>query len=433
MTRRQFLSRSAAWGAAGVVIPSFVPSGVLAANGNPGANDRIQVGFVGMGRRAGELLRDLLMKKDARLVAVADVNVNRAKQISQQHGGTPYQDYRKLLDSSDVQAIVTATPDHWRALVCIHACQAGKDIYAEKPMTLTIREGRLMVEAVRKYKRVFQTGSQQRSMWANEVGCKLVRSGAIGKVKRVLAKNYPSPWECAFPAQPVPAEINWDVWCGPTELVPYNKDIYIPRANPGWISFRPYSGGEMTGWGAHGLDQVQWALGMDEGGPIEIWTEGPKYNPPTYTKPESRARGEKICSQPKVFFRYPGDIVVELGNGPSGGAIFYGEKGQVKIDRGICNSDIPDLVEDALSQRPKNYNGNHIRDWLDCIRSRQRPRADVEIGHRSTSVCHLGNIARWAGRKLRWDPAKEVFLDDPEANKYLDRERRKGYELPAKV
>lgn len=412
------------------MVPTLVPSGVLAAPGRPGANDRIGIGFIGIGRQASDLLRIVVGQKDVRFLAVADVNLKRAQAAAAKHGATPYQNYRRLLENKEVDAVVTATPDHWRGLIVLETCQAGKDLYVEKPMTLTIREGRLMVQAVRKYKRVLQVGSQQRSMLPNYVGCELVRTGKIGKIKRVIGYDFPSPWECQLPEQTIPDGLDWDMWCGPEPLVPYNQDLYLPRANPGWISFRPYSGGEMTGWGAHGLDQVQWALGMDESGPIEVWTEGPKFEPPTYTQPESRARGEKMCGVPKVFFRYAGDIVVELSKGPMGGATFIGEKGTITIDRAICKSDPPELAEQALENPSKKINQNHMRNWLDCIKSREKPAADVEIGHRSTTVCHLGNIARWAGRKLRWDPVTETFPDDPQANTYLDRERRKPYTLP---
>jgi predicted dehydrogenase len=218
-------------------------------------------------------------------------------------------------------------------------------------------------------------------------------------------------------------------------MVPYHVDLYTPRAKPGWISFRPYSGGEMTGWGAHGLDQVQWALGMDESGPIEVWTEGPRFNPPTYKAPDSQSRGNKICGVPKVFFRYPGGTVMELGNGPGGGAIFIGEKGKLTIDRGRCKSEPEEIAKEPIRSDDIHLakSNDHIRNWLDCIKSRQRPVADVEIGHRSATVCHLGNIARWLGRRLRWDPVQEQFPDDSEANAYLDRSRRKPYELPETI
>lgn len=410
-----------------------MPSSVLAANGQPGPNNQIGIAFIGIGRQASGLLSSLIKLKDARVVAFADVNLRRAREAATKFKGEAYQDYRKMLERKDVDAIITATPEQWRSLICIHSCQAGKDLYVEKPMTLTIRDGRLITDAVRKYKRVLQTGSQQRSMWANSAGCQLVHSGAIGKIKRVIAHNYPSPWENGLPQEPTPAELDWNLWCGPAEVVPYNKDLYAPRANPGWLSFRPFSGGEMTGWGAHGFDQVQCALGMDESGPIEVWTEGPKYNPPKYTAAEPKARGDKICSEPKVFMRYAGDIVMELGDGPDGGAVFIGEKGKITINRGRCESDPPELAEEALGKRPRGFNGDHLKNWLDCIKSREKPIADVEIGHRSSTVCHLGNIARWTGRKLRWDPVKEVFPDDKEANEYLLRQHRKGFELPRMI
>jgi predicted dehydrogenase len=429
MSRRQMLSRSAALAAAGLGVPLIIPSGVLGAPGRPGANDRIGIGGIGVGRQGGDVFLGAARHKLGRPVAVADVNLPRALALAGKLQIDAYQDFRRLLDRKDVDAITTATPDHWRSLVCILACQAGKDIYAEKPMTLLICEGRLMVEAVRKYRRVFQTGSQQRSGRPSRVGCALVRSGAFGKIKRVLAHNYPSPWECRLPAQPILEGLDWDFWCGPTEVVPYHIDLYTPRARPGWISYRPYSGGEMTGWGAHGLDEVQWALGMDESGPIEIWTEGKKFQAPVDTGPCNKAQRDRACSVPRVFFRYPGDIIVELGNGPAGGATFFGEKGKITIDRSICQSDPPEIAAEALKKAAKESE-NHIQNWLECILSRARPRADVEIGHRSATLCHLGHMARWIGRRLRWDPVKEIFPGDPEANAYLDRPRRHPYQLP---
>jgi predicted dehydrogenase len=430
--RRQFLVHCAAATSA-LALPQLVPSGLLAAPGRLGPNEQVAVGFIGMGRQAGDLLKGLLRTPEGRVVAVADVNLTRAQAVAEQQQAAAYQDYRRLLERKDVDAIITATPEHWRGPICIHALQAGKDVYAEKPVSLTIREGRLFVEATRKYRRVFQTGSQQRSMIRNRVGCEFIRSGKLGKITRVIAHNYPSPWEGRLPAQPIPDGLDWEFWCGPAEPVPYHQDLYLPRANPGWLSFRPYSGGEMTGWGAHGFDQVQWALGMDEAGPVELWVEGPKFGPPTYTAPESRDRGNKLCSQPKVFFRYPGDIIMELGDGPAGGALFLGEKGEVRIDRGVFESDPDDLIVEALRNRPQGVNENHIQNWIDCIKTRAKPVADIEMGHRSATVCHLGNIARQLGRRLHWDPAKEVFPGDAEANSYLDRPRRKPWELPAKV
>jgi len=430
-SRRSLLKRSAVV-AAGVAAPTIISSTVLAAPGRAGANDRIGVAYIGVGRRGGALMR---LPREGQLVAAVDCNLARAQRVAARHKAKAFKDYRKMLEMKDVDAVVIATPDHWRILPVIHACQAEKDLYVEKPMTLTIREGRLMVQAVRKYKRVFQTGSQQRSMARNRLGCELVRNGRIGKVHTVIGNNYPSPWEHKLPAQPVPDGLDWDVWCGPTPLVPYNKDLYLPRANPGWISLRPYSGGEMTGWGAHGLDQIQWALGMDESGPLEVWTEGGKFNPPTYTKPDSRGKGNGMCNKPKVFFRYAGGVVLKLDNGPAGGGTFIGDKGKIVINRNRVSADPPEIAKQPIKDSDVRLykSDNHMQNWFDCMKSRKRPVADVEIGHRSTTVCHLGNIARWLGRKLRWDPKKETFVGDDEANALLDRPRRKGYQLPKTI
>jgi predicted dehydrogenase len=409
-----------------------IPSGALARDGQPGANDRIGIAGIGIGRQGAGVLRGALSFKECRFIGIADVLLPRAQEQCRKLGGEAVQDYRRLLDRKDVDAIVTATPDHWRALVAIHACQAGKDVYAEKALSLTIREGRLMVQAARKYQRVFQVGSQQRSQAVNRLACEYVRMGKLGAIKQVVGSNYPSPWECTLPAQTVPEGLDWDMWCGPAPLVPYNKDLFAPRALPGWLSFRPYSGGEMTGWGAHGLDQIQWALGMDESGPVEVWTEGEKFNPPTYSAPESSARGNKLCQVPMVFFRYANGVVVKLDNGSGGGGIFFGERGKMDLARGAVKTN-PAEIGEEITKQARDADQNHVGNWIECIKTRAKPVADVEIGHRSTTVCHLGNIARWTGRKLRWDPVQETFPDDAEANYYLDREHRKPYTLPEAV
>ena len=267
--------------------------------------------------------------------------------------------------------------------------------------------------------------------------CAFLRKGGIGKITKVLYQNYPSPWECALPEQKIPDGLDWDMWCGPTPRVPFNEDLYLPRANPGWISFRPYSGGEVTGWGTHGFDMVQAALGMDESGPVEIWVEGGKFAPPTYTASEKKERGDKICGEPKVFYRYANGITLEPGGAdakpPAFGGTFVSDKVSFRLDRGRCESDPEDVAIDLMRKRPRDFDDNHITNWLNCIKTRAKPNADVELGHRSATVCHLGNIARWVGRKLRWDPVKEEFVGDKEANQYLDRERRKPWTLPEKV
>jgi predicted dehydrogenase len=431
VSRREALRRGALAAAATVATPYLVPAGVLAADGRPGPNDRIGVGYIGVGRRGNQLMQ---LPKDARIVAAADFCRPRADEVAAKRSCRAYYDYRKLLEAQDVDAVVIATPDHWHVLPAIHACQAGKDLYVEKPLSLTIREGRLLARWVRKTGRVLQTGSQRRSMADHRLGCELVRNGVAGRIHTVRVLNYPSPWEARLPAQPVPAGLDWDAWCGMTEPVPFHNDIFIQRSNPGWISLRPYSGGEMTGTGAHGLDQVQWALDMDGTGPVEVWCEGGKLEPLAYTSPESRARGDEHASRGRnVTFRYASGIVVELvDNGPAAGGEFIGELGKIRIGNNRVDSSPADLAKTSPASFKVRLpvSDDHLANWCQCIKSRQQPIADVDIGHRSATVCHLGNIARWTGRRLRWDPAKEVFPDDAEANQFLDRPRRKPYELP---
>jgi len=427
LKRRWFLKQTAT-AAGALAAPWWIPSSALSGPDRPGANERIGVGYIGVGRRGCQLMG---LPKDGQIVAVCDVDRRRADASAAKRRCRAYYEYRRMLEAKDVDAVIIATPDHWHVLHAIHACQAGKDAYVEKPLSLTVREGRLLVQAARKHGRVIQTGSQRRSMKFHRLGCELVRNGVAGKIHTVNVLNYPSPWEAALPGQPVPQGLDWDMWFGPTQPRSFHTDIFTPRANPGWISFVDWSGGEMTGWGSHGFDQVQWALGMDEYGPLEIWTEGPDFDPPTYTEPTGRGPGEAATSSPKVFMRYPGDTVMELGDGPPGGAVFIGDEGTIRIDRNVVTSDPPEIAERAMADPtvPLYVSDNHMENWLECIYSREKPVCDVEIGHRSSTICHLGNIARWVGRHVRWDPVAERF-DDEEANRHLDRPRREGYELP---
>ena len=421
ITRRRFLKRTAACALGGLAAPEIVGRAVLGGQGAPGANERLNVGFIGTGHRARLLMNQ--MPAGGEIVAICDVFLSRCDEARNEPNlkekaakWRVYQDYRKLLEEKDIQAVVVPTTDHGRVLPCIHACQAGKDIYAEKPLTLTIHEGRVLVNAVRKHKRVFQTGSQQRSMEMNRFACELVRTGGIGKLREVLGCNYTGPGQCeGFPEEPIPEGLNWDMWCAQTRLKPYNSRLHF-----GWMGCKDYSGGEMTNWGAHGLDQVQWALGADDAGPVELWpeSEGPNGT---------------------VYLRYSSGVLVklELAQGPMGGAIFIGDKGKIEIDRNRFTATPPELVKNPPEpQKAEIWEGPgwqakyHIQDWLDCIKTRARPVADVEIGHRSISVCHLANIARTVGRKLQWDPRDEKFVGDDEADAYLARPRRKGYELP---
>jgi predicted dehydrogenase len=394
-----------------------VPASVLGRDSSASANETIIVGVIGTGNRARQLMDQL--PQPGRIVAIADCYQDRLDQTlrEKKQAWRTYQDCRQMFDNEKLDAVIIATPDHGRSLPCILACQAGLDVYAEKPLTAYVREGRHVVNAARKHGRIFQVGTQQRTMELNRYCCEIVRSGGLGDIKLVQAVNYTGPtiYE-GLPKEPVPPGDDWDMWCGPTELRPFNSQLQF-----GWMRWRAYSGGEMTNWGAHGVDQIQWALGKSLTGPRELWPVSPGLNG-------------------KVSLRYADDTLVrfELDGGPMGGAIFTGTKAKLEINRNKFTSNPPDFLPDAPGPaEQKKWEGPgwtaapHLANWLDCIKTRSEPNADVEIGHRSVSVCHLINITRELGRKLTWDPAQEAFENDEQANRLLDRARRKRYELPA--
>lgn len=429
VSRRQWLKGSAAV-VGGFALPYLIPSGVLAAHGKPGPNDRVAIGVIGVGYRAKQLLGQ--MPEDGKVVALCDCNLPRANEYKAKNefAGACYQDYRKILDRKDIDAVLVPTVEFQRVLPCIHACQAGKDVYAEKPLSLHIREGRILAQAVRKYDRILQVGTQQRSMAMNQVAAEFVRSGGLGKISEVNAINYPSleySKDDTYPKEKIPDGLSWGVWLNQVTWRPYNK-TYIEH---GWLKWRDFGGGEMTLWGAHGVDQIQWALGMDATGPMEIWPVGEGINAP-------------------VDMRYVNGVVVhfniELGHGPHAGAIFVGQEGKLEINRNKFTSNPPEIAQELLkkvnaveeeqkwSDRVSLFQAKgHLQNWLDCVRSRKKPAADVEIGHRSITACHLANIARDLRRRVKWDPVQEIFPDDEEADKLVNPPRRKGYELPATV
>ncbi|MFH1744377.1 MAG: Gfo/Idh/MocA family oxidoreductase [bacterium] len=419
MKRREFLRRSTAV-ATGISMPYFIPARVLGGNGQPGANDRVVVGFIGVGGRARWLIRDEDMS-GARIVAVADCYPPRFKKLIEDVPDAAkwkqYDKYERMFEKEKLDAVFVETPTHARVLICMRAIEAGLDVYAEKPLTLTVAEGRTLVKAVHKHKRVLQTGTQQRSMPINMHASKLVRDGAIGKIQSVIVCNFDGPkrWT-PKPAQPIPEGLDWDRWCNQTELRPYHKDLHF-----GWAQWWDYDGGGqswgVTGWGTHSLDQVQCALGTDDTGPVEIWPEEP---------------GEKA----KITMRYANGTLLKMEGERRGhedlGAIFIGDKGKIEIKRGSYTAEPAELLEDAPPVTPEGPHESdaHLRNFFECIRTRQKPNAHVEAGHRATALCHLVNICRDLGRKLQWDPKAERFIDDDEANGTLSRPRRKGYELP---
>jgi predicted dehydrogenase len=430
-TRRRFL---VAGGCAGVAIPAWLSRGAMASPTRPGANDRIRVGLIGTGHR----VRDLLLESPPVLdyVSLADCDLRQIAAFRSWAAETlpdrlasdcsSYQDYREMFDREQLDAVVVATTTHARALICIHAMQAGLDVYAEKPVTLTIEEGQYLIRAEAKYGRVFQTGTQQRSIPINNFGSDLVKNGAIGRVHTVLCPNFLGPeWLThELPSEPVPVGMDWDMWCHQTELVPYS-----PQLHPGlglWGRWRDYDGGGLgwgvTGWGAHAFDQVQRALGTDDTDPEEVWPEGEGADCP-------------------VTLRYPGGTLLKLalprGTGPGLGAVFVGDRGKIEINRNRVASNPSELVRDAPEPDDRSevasVSQRHLQNWVDCMRTRAKPAAHAEIGHRTQVICYLVNICRELQRRLKWDPLQEEFAGDDQANALRTRARRKGYELPNEV
>jgi hypothetical protein len=427
LQRRDFLKTAVG---ATIAAPFCVPSTALAAPGRPGANDRIRVGLIGSGHRSRDLTKE--SPADLDLVAVADCDLRQITDYLDAVQDAPnsvvaencsrYQDYRQMFDKENLDGVFVATTTHARASIAIHAMQAGLDVYGEKPLTLTIEEGQYLMRAERKYDRVVQVGTQQRSIAINNFGSDLVRDGAIGKVHTVLCPNFIGPERRGeLPSEPTPAEMNWDMWCHQTELIPYS-----PALHPGlgrWGRYRDYDGGGLgwgvTGWGAHAFDQVQRALGTDDTVPEEIRLIGSGPNAP-------------------VTMRYPNGTLLKLtlpkGKGPGLGAIFVGDKGKIEINRNRVASNPAELVEGAPPPADKSEYASvahaHIRNWVHCMRTREKPVAHTKIGHHASVICILVNICRELGRPLKWDPVREEFLGDDEANSLRSRPRRKGYELP---
>lgn len=427
VSRRQFCSSAASF-----AVPYFIPSGVLGQSNRPGANERVNVGIIGAGQRGRQLARNI--PPDCQVIAVCDVDGIKISQILKEHGAKwrTAKDYRELLDHQDLDAVLVCATDVHHVHAAVLACMAGKDVYVEKPLSLYLKEGRSLVDAARQYSRIVQTGTQQRSMEMNQFACEFVRDGGIGRVRVVECVNFDGPKlydDRLFATQTVPADLDWDLWQGQARDRPYHRRLasHWTEGHPNWWGqWWDYSGNNVTGLGAHAFDMVQYALGMDETGPVEFW---PVEN------------GENA----RIHFRYANGVEVRLRfedqkpyRGPRLGAVFTGSEAKIEINRNKFTTNPHDLVKHPPDARLADaWNGpgwiakGHIQNWLDCIKSRRRPVADVEIGHRSASVCHLCNITRQLGRRLRWDPARETFVGDDEANVLLDRPRRVGWELPS--
>jgi len=453
--RRGFLRRSAA--GAAFSLPYFIPAGVLGKPGQPGANDRVNVGIIGLGGRARQIAKTCLGMGGLRIVAVCDCFAPRCDEfvraVDSNQNWSVYEDFRRMIDQENLDGVLIETPAHARAWITIQAMQAGMDAYIEKPMSLTIAEGRAMVEAARRYQRVTQVGTQQRSMPINNWASDLVKNGAIGKVHTVLAPNFVGPerWRTQ-PPDPMPtggSDHWWDVWTNQAELRSYHTAIHRD-----WMRWWDYDGGGMcygvTGWGAHALDQVQRALGTDATGPVEVWLEEKVHVAPAGkfetvqaddTALEYLRRLAKPVVGPRAKVRMKYQSVTELrlhlnGDwGPGLGAIFIGEKGKIEINRNKIASNPKSLVQTPENPGPiqKPETQYHLENWIQCIRTRQRCTADIEYGQRSSTLCLLVNIARdvgQVGKKLHWNLATERFTNCAEGNQLLWRSRRAGYELP---
>jgi predicted dehydrogenase len=428
-SRREILRRSFVAAA-----PFIIPSVVFGDENAPGANERIDIGVIGAGIRGKQLIGD--MPAGGQVVAVCDCYEPRIGEVRKLKPDTTFTactDYRAMIAEAKLDAVIIAVPDHHHVLAAMLACQAGLDVYCEKPLSLTIGEGKRLVEAVRHHHRVLQVGSQQRSMEMDRFACQFVREGGLGEVSRVEVQNWPGPIPREqLPEELIPEGLHWDLFCGPTPSRPHHWRYWLKDQREwegvrwrGWDMWREYSGHLMTNWGAHAVDIVQWALGMDCSGPVEIEPlpeghDGPMRECPVVAR---YANGTELqMTSPKGFYA---------------GGYFHGERGKMKIVRNGFNA----VPRKLVPRRPdpelaEVWEGKgivarlHLQNWLDCIRSRKDPVAPVEVGHRSVTVCHLAGIARELGRKLCWDPMAETFPDDEEAVTFIDRPRRTGWELP---
>lgn len=444
-SRRQFLKTSAAIAAATGLPGWFLErEQALAASApkRPGPNDRPGIALVGcggMGRGDADNAR-----RFGDLVAVCDVDKRHAEEAAKQFardGRQPaiYSDFRKLMERQDVHVIVNGTPDHWHTLINILAVNTGRDVYSEKPLTLTIDEGKQLVKAVRKNQAVFQVGSQQRSDRNFRLACELVRNGRLGKLQEMIVGLPTGPREGPFEPIPVPAELNWDHYLGQAPKMDYvgirrvtktgDKESvsYQGRCAHGvfrwWYCF---SGGQMTDWGAHHNDIAQWGNGTELSGPVEVQGK---------SLVDMIAGGYDAAAEYEIKFKYTNGVVMTVTDGKRApnGVKFIGTEGWIFVARGHIEASRPELLQDPLPDSALRLyrSDDHMGNFFDCVRTRKAPIAEAEIGHRSITTAHLGVISiRVGGLKLGWDPQKEEFTGEHarEANKWIAREMRKPYD-----
>lgn len=372
------------------------------------------------------------------VVAIADVDRQIAEKAREQFGGKAdlYEDYRQLLDRPDVDAVMIGTPDHWHTTMAINACRAGKDIYCEKPLTLTIDEGKHLLRAVRESGAVVQVGTWQRSDHNYRTAVEMIHAGRLGAIKKVtvvLGKNVQGG---PFATADVPAHLNWNLWQGQTPNVPYIAE----RSHYTFRWWQEYSGGQMTDWGAHHIDIAQWGIGAQLSGPVEIDGRA------DYPQVEN---GYNVATNFTARLRYANGVEMEILDSGRNGILFEGEFGRIFVNRGTLEGKpVEDLAEnplpreafkiyahDNLARPPRKGKiesiKNHMGNFVDCVHSRETPLSDVESQHRSVSTCHLANISMRLGRPLKWNPEQEQFVGDDEANGLLSRPQRAGFEIPS--
>jgi predicted dehydrogenase len=452
-SRRAFMTTAGKTVAASAVaagFPAIVPASVF---GAASPNNRINIGAIGNGRISrGHDLPGLWKHAAARIMAVCDVDRNRvedartlvngyySKQTGKPYDGvTAYDDYREMLANKDVDAVVISTPDHAHAIITIHAVEAGKDVYLQKPASLTIAEGRAVSNAVHRSGRIFQIGSQQRSSPQFRYAAELVRNGRIGQLQTVEVGLPGDPSGPDEPVMPVPKNLNYDAWLGSTPVVPYTEKRVHPQVGydrPGWLRCEQFGAGMITGWGAHHIDSAHWGMGTEYTGPVEIWgsAEFPKSGLWDVHGP---FKTEGLYAD--------GVRMIVSGDFPNG-IKFVGTEGWVFVSRGnetVTESDPVAKLKDAQALSASNpkmltsvigpgethlyKSTDHHGNWLECVRSRQQPIAPVEVAHRACSACLLHHMAMKLKRKLFWDPVKERFKNDDEANAMLSRPQRWPY------
>ena len=447
--RREFLQDSAAIGAAAglsVLRPESLTAQSAASSARvSGSNDRIRVGLIGCGGMGQADLRDFLRNGGVQCIALCDVDDSQSAAtrawVSKQEGQNPElmtRDFRLVLDRKDIDAVIVGTPDHWHALPTILACQAGKDVYVEKPLSISIGEGRAMVTAARKHNRIVQMGTQQRSAPHYAEAVEYVRSGKLGQIRLVRAWAYQG-WMGNIPKVPdgdPPLGVDYDMWLGPAPKRPFNKNRF--HFNFRW--YWDYSGGLMTDWGAHMIDIANWAMGVRT--PTCATSVGGKFGFPD--------DAEETPDTQQTLWSYPGftmlwEHATAIDRGPEArdhGVAFHGNNGTLVVDRGGWEVN-PEVVkvngksQYKLTVFPRQQVVNdqshqaHVNNFLGCMRSRELPRSDVEIGHYSMIACHLGNIAFRLGRQVCWDAGSETIVNDTGAAAYVTRAYRAPWKLPS--